>query len=200
MKKQTLLITTLALMLAGNVQAENRSTFKITNFNGSFIDKAHQIDIKYKSDGGGYTYLMYNQEKLSDDFIDFKGEAVEFGLGISEPWESDLVEADIYFGVGYFSTQYEIEDSVSLTTLDASYGGLSYHIGIDLHPFTNNLDVSLLVKHNGVASNPLNDFNGIINSKRTRTSLGVSYDFEYFELGVSKTNDDLYTASLSFRF
>lgn len=194
-------LTTIALLaMSTQADAAKRSTFKISALDADFVESAHEIEIKYQADLGGYAYLSYQVEESADPVAEFKGQTFEVGIGIEEPWESEVFEADVYLGVGYFASSYESEDLTNGNLFEQSYNGFTAHLGAKLHPFSENLDVILEVEHNGAGENPVNDFNGIIRSKRTRGWVGVGYNFENFNFSIEKSSDDIIKASVSFRF
>ena len=182
-----------------NVFAEH-SSISVSQYSGDFIENAGEFVIKYEADLGGYAYAKYNEEKAMDAFAQVDSKTIEVGLGVKEAWDRDAFPADVYIGVGYYSTQYNVESLINSENYRTNYNGLNYHIGIEMHPFSENLDIIAELQHNGAGQNPLNEFNGVLVAKKTRGWFGVGFNYDDFNLGIKVSSDDIIKASITFKY
>lgn len=193
-----------ALLLSLSVIALNasadESSVSIGQYSGDFIENAGEFALKYEADLGGYTYVKYNEEKSMDDSTQVNSKTVEIGLGVKEPWDRDAFTADVYIGIGYYSTQYSAKSLTSSDEYNTSYNGINYHVGIEMHPFNEDLDVIVELQHNGAAENGINDFNGVLVAEETRGWFGLGFNYDSFNLSVKASSDDIIKASLSFKY
>jgi hypothetical protein len=213
MKK--LVILAVASVLSLSAAAAEQTTLEYTVIEGDYLDTAAIAELKYEADLGGYVYAKHTYEKSNDIYAAVKSGTTEIGIGISEPWNRKSFNADVYAGIGYYSTQYETISTTSNETFKTNYNGINYHLGVKLHPFSDNIDVILEVQHNGTTNSPnlaidtdgdgisdynLNQYNGILTSKSTRGFIGVGYTYESIKLSVKASRDDLIFASISVSF